>query len=67
MAPKPVERTKEQLLAAAEELAADVLQTTAEQAFRRLDAGEFRGTMFEAEMAALRFLLAGDELPAAAE
>ncbi len=51
---------KEQLRAAAEKLAADVIQTDAIEAFRRLDAGEYAGTIFAADMAAIRFLLADD-------
>ena len=61
------ELNKEQLQAAAEALAAEVIQTDAVEAFRRLDAGEYAGTIFAADMAAIRFLLADDELLAAAE
>jgi len=51
---------KEQLRAAAEKLAADVIQTDAIEAFRRLDAGEYAGTIFATDMSAIRFLLADD-------
>lgn len=60
--------TREQLLEEAEQLAQHALGTSRAEAFLRLEQGEYRGTIFAAKMAAIRFLLDGDApLPAAAE
>ena len=59
--------TKDQLIEQADSLARRV-NLTRDEAFHRLDAGEFRGTIFESKMAAIRFLLsAEDNEPLAAE
>lgn len=58
MMPTEVETvTREQLLEEAEELAQSALQVSREEAFQRLAQGQYRGTIFEAKMAAIRFLL----------
>lgn len=54
------ELTTDELRAAAEKLANEVVQTTAEEAYRRLDAGQYSGTIFAADMSSIRFLLADD-------
>lgn len=53
--------TKEQLLQEAEELSQRALQVSSWEAFQRLDNGQYRGTIFEAKMAAIRFLLEADD------
>lgn len=51
------ELTREQVLQRAERLARDILGVTAEEAYARLDRGELRGTIIEAELWSFRFLL----------
>lgn len=53
------ELTTEELVSEADDLARRVGLTRAE-AFERLDAGEYRGTIFESKMAAIRFLLTAE-------
>lgn len=61
------ELTTDELLEQADALAKRA-GLTRDEAFARLDAGEFRGTIFETKMAGIRFLLADDEpAPMAAE
>jgi hypothetical protein len=61
------ELTRAELFEQADTLARRANMTRAE-AFSRLDAGEFRGTIFESKMAGIRFLLGADnEEPLAAE
>jgi hypothetical protein len=62
------ELTQMELLDRADKLAQRAHVGTREQAFARLDAGEFQGTIFASKMNAIRFLLeAFDTTPLAAE
>jgi hypothetical protein len=62
------EVTTEELRQQAERLAQEVLGVGCEEAFLRLDQGEYRGTIFASKMSSLRFLLQENAfLPSAAE
>jgi len=64
----PVIVTNEELLAEAEKLSRHVWKVSYDEAWKRLDAGELRGTIFASKMASIRFLLdAGNSAPVAAE
>jgi hypothetical protein len=71
MSSHEITRTREQLEAQAEALAQEVLHTSADEAWRRLRAGDLEGTLFASKMARLRALLGNDNhdgpLAAAAE
>lgn len=56
-----VELSRAQLEAEAIALANEVWQTSADEAWRRLRAGELDGTWFAVRMAQLRWLLGGNE------
>jgi hypothetical protein len=51
------EFTAEELLLEAERLAQAVLHVGREEAFHRLDQGQYRGTIFASKMTSIRFLL----------
>lgn len=51
-----------ELWAEADGLARRELDVDADEAFRRLDAGELRGSILEAKLSMLRFLL-GEDVP----
>lgn len=54
----PVRRlTREEILARADAVARDILQTTREDAFARLERGELDGTLAEPELRILRDML----------
>ena len=62
------EVSRDELLTEADELARGVLGVGHQEAFLRLDQGEFSGTIFASKMAAIRFLLGPeDSRPLAAE
>ncbi len=62
------EITTQELLEQADKLARDVLHVSREEAFERLDRGQYQGTIFASEMSAIRFLLESNEsTPLAAE
>ena len=68
--PDEIQVTREELQNEAEALARQVLNTSGNDAWRRIRAGELEGTLFASRMARLRALLGeGDpgHLPAAAE
>jgi hypothetical protein len=58
--PVVVEHTQHEIEALADRQALAILGVSREEAFRRLDAGELRGTAAEAEFRNLRWLLTGE-------
>lgn len=61
------ELTEEQIRQQAEALAQDALGVSAAEAWDRVRAGKYRGTLLESNLRQLMWMLGDDQLPAAAE
>jgi len=60
MAKHEITRSRAELESQAQALAREVMRASAEEAWRRLSAGELEGTLFASKMARLRALLGND-------